>query len=795
MYNSLDDDNNSTKWICSICNGVNYSTEKLNEVEKAALSTPTVSFTQSISSSSSSMKNKKEVMILVVDGNLSCNDISSILSSLSSSSYQTREFGLVLFDKVISLYQLSLSGIASARIFAPGKTTTKSGKMMEQGYIGSWTVLLDCIQAYFGKSFHVDASSSKGKHYNAEEKKQEQQQQQQQAPPPSLSRRELLRLKREERLSRTKKTSTTTKKKSKKQYRCTGEAISYAIDLALSSSSSSSSARVLVFTNGAPNVGIANVTSSSSSSPSKGSKRKEYYKPESGDVIVDEKLGYACQYFNTMGNVGYAGNVGVDVFCSGSHLLGIQAYQSLVKPSDGYVLSFPTFTSPNYTSDIQHVLQTYMSRTQNYPELQRGYAKPKNDGLGLNQKSDFNYLNGVIVDVRMSSFLSPTHVIGPGTILQNEDTTTTNISSQKGPILPNEQTIFAQCTALASTHNEPTYTKPFKSLVYDTRTRIMLRRNDVKSTLSFMIQMMHDEYKKKNSKYAFFQFIIRHVNEQGTIIQTKVHTHRLPIALTLDDFINGCQEDVIPVLLGREAVYRCGMSRFMDSQDKGKEGKEEEEEGDIIYCSKEDDELFSMDARNDLDVTVYNISNAYRTLGLQTELSKTILPSTEDEESNIKNASTTEQEQPLSALDFAFPPELSDALRLLHHLRRGPMLGSGPLQSFDDRAIQRNLFLRLPLKDCIGMMAPFLWGLMIGGNFEFMPIPPETLALWDNVSVFTRKNIRLFICKKVISFRACNVLGCKKAQIKGFLLIICSANANGFLVCLEAKYSSQHFVG
>ena len=93
-----------------------------------------------------------------------------------------------------------------------------------------------------------------------------------------------------------------------------------------------------------------------------------------------------------------------------------------------------------------------------------------------------------------------------------------------------------------------------------------------------------------------------------------------------------------------------------------------------------------------------------------------------------------------SSMDFAFPPELSDALRRLYHLRRGPLLSPGPLQSMDDRAELRSLFVRLPLEDCLSMMAPALWS---SGPMEdalarkegplLEDFPPETLSLWENV--------------------------------------------------------------
>jgi hypothetical protein len=94
---------------------------------------------------------------------------------------------------------------------------------------------------------------------------------------------------------------------------------------------------------------------------------------------------------------------------------------------------------------------------------------------------------------------------------------------------------------------------------------------------------------------------------------------------------------------------------------------------------------------------------------------------------------------PFSSLDFAFPPELADALHRLFHLRRGALLSPGPLQSADDRAEMRSLFLRLPLDDCLCIMAPSLWSAEMqvrngDMSLNLEPIPSDTLTLWDNVS-------------------------------------------------------------
>jgi len=94
-----------------------------------------------------------------------------------------------------------------------------------------------------------------------------------------------------------------------------------------------------------------------------------------------------------------------------------------------------------------------------------------------------------------------------------------------------------------------------------------------------------------------------------------------------------------------------------------------------------------------------------------------------------------------SSIDFAFPPVLADALRRLYHLRRGPLLAPGPIQSMDDRAEVRSLFMRLPLEECLSMMTLTLWSsgpldspdLIAASSME--KVPPETVALWENVSL------------------------------------------------------------
>jgi hypothetical protein len=116
-------------------------------------------------------------------------------------------------------------------------------------------------------------------------------------------------------------------------------------------------------------------------------------------------------------------------------------------------------------------------------------------------------------------------------------------------------------------------------------------------------------------------------------------------------------------------------------------------------------------------------------------------------------------------MDFAFPPELSDALRRLYHLRRGPFLSPGPLQSFDDRTEIRSLFIRFPLEDCLMMMAPSLWGCgdlqAAAANLapSFEEIPPETLSLWDEVSCWNISNSGNSLIPSLFSVSSLRITG------------------------------------
>ena len=101
-----------------------------------------------------------------------------------------------------------------------------------------------------------------------------------------------------------------------------------------------------------------------------------------------------------------------------------------------------------------------------------------------------------------------------------------------------------------------------------------------------------------------------------------------------------------------------------------------------------------------------------------------------------------------SSLDFAFPPQLKETLNRLYHLRRGHLISPGPMRSMDDRAESRALFLRFPVENCLQMIRPSIWSTgsfgVSSGWDTMQPFPAETLALWDDVSIFNPNDSFVF---------------------------------------------------
>jgi hypothetical protein len=349
--------------------------------------------------------------------------------------------------------------------------------------------------------------------------------------------------------------------------RPTGEAILCAMDVATYGSlggisSGTVSNRILLFTDGYPNKGEGTLLHPESDGTTKGT-------PDLTEMAK------ALQFFEMVGKDGLKhGNIGIDVFCGGSNVIGMPVFQALVEPSGGYSLPTETFQSSAFASNLEYiVMQTRLSHHD-------------------------DYMDGVLLDLRISPFITPTHVVGVASI-EEHDGDAKEASKHHEHLLPNERPAFAKGSALAAKEGLFTNQYPLESFVGQTLTRIRLGRIDPLATLSVMLQV-NDEI-DENDKYAFFQCIARYVDDGDTLV-TRVCSHRLSVAHSIKDYLDGLDDEVVPIVLGKEAVFRSIVGR-------------EEKEKNVLDPDYLD--FLAEEAQRDLDNTVHRISGAFRVLVLK----------------------------------------------------------------------------------------------------------------------------------------------------------------------------------
>ena len=192
--------------------------------------------------------------------------------------------------------------------------------------------------------------------------------------------------------------------------------------------------------------------------------------------------------------------------------------------------------------------------------------------------------------------MSATHLVGSGELLDED---------RKG-LLNNERSAFAIGASQAASRGFATNELPATEAVNETLTRLSLGRFDPLATLSVMLRVNETYPMDEN---AFFQCIVRYVEKDGQTLVTRVFSHQLPVAKDASDFLESVDEEVIPVLLGKEAVYR---SMY---------GREISDENDVVLAPDEDLlEKLAYEAQRDLDATIQRVSGAYRLLCLENSL-------------------------------------------------------------------------------------------------------------------------------------------------------------------------------
>lgn len=673
-------------WTCPLCDNENIApTEDLKNLLEPALTNNMVEYHQTLKSSDTADDDTR-TLVLVVDTNLTGDDGRGVADALEQfirvskkkEHFPKTRIGLVVFDQVVSMYQLGLLGIASADVYTPidpdddEALIRRKNVMEERAFLKDVNSVEDleslkrCLSATFGVALDRITEGDEE----------------------AVSRIEILKRRKEERLRNERNGKSGAQKqdsespwvkhrreaKIKQPKRCVGEAIQCAIDLTVvGHPNPSRTSQILVFTNGCPNTGGGSIAADED-------KENNNIK-RAHDVVDTANLEKAIEYFDTTANFALETGVGIDVFCSGVNELGLPAYQALVEPSGGYVLSHFSLNSVQLKRNLNFVLQsTYTSR---WPVAE----------LDGEQNDDPQ----VFLDIRTDSFMTPSSLNGPGELIADDT-----------DMLENERSAFASGASLAIDADFDTDGLPLEAALDVSMTRITLGRVDPRSTVAVSLEL-NDTFEEGTDTQCFFQFISRYLDRQGKKCITRVYTYRFPVASDVTDFVNSASSEVVAVVLAKTAVYRTLHGREETDQLRDK----------VTAGDTETLEQLAHETQLDIDATVQRISGAFRLLDLE-------------------SSGTARKQSSASSLDSAFPSHLTNALKLLYCLRRGPLISPGPMRSMDDRAALRGIFLRFPLSECISMMGPKLWstGLLekdrLQADIEAMPA--ETLALWDNVS-------------------------------------------------------------
>lgn len=275
--------------------------------------------------------------VLVVDGNLERDEVMAVVSAIQScvadahQQYSTLHLGLVVFDKVVAMYQLGLSGLASADIYTPVEANDEETLLSRNSGMGRRSYLTQvqpgddlsslwrCLSAVFGVSVETTSenSSNQAQEQNGSKVLE------------THSRKEMLRRKKEARHRKqqlddgnfqhlTVESPWVHRRRAKtgRPMRCTGEAIQCAIDLTgVGQPYPSRTSRILLFTNGCPNLGDGSVVSTNVAIPLTKSRNRPI--PDVVDPVIMLR---AVQYFDMTANFALESGVGIDVLCTGRNV-------------------------------------------------------------------------------------------------------------------------------------------------------------------------------------------------------------------------------------------------------------------------------------------------------------------------------------------------------------------------------------------------------------------------------------------------------------------------------------------
>ena len=449
IFFDTEKDTSMMRWTCALCQSENIiavennNSNNLEEQETSKLLDTMISqrvvelrqplalFPVNPPADSSRLPTK--TIILVVDDNLPSTEVQAVGNVLQNVLDQTPEerfswqIGLIVFGKSISIFKLGVvySGIVVTDVvrshegFVVLTEGDSRSDISSRSYFGtSIEALLSCLAGQFNTEnsskdsvFTSTADTISGIEHDVPKKTRMQ----------ILKERKQSRLQRQQNDGEPSQSTGTTScddvmssswmlarehiAQSKPPYRCTGDALLCAIDLASLGTSSFQfvettygpisdfhESRILLFTNGCPNLGEGSVVDI---------KNNATCGLAAYSTVDSAQLARACNFYDVIGKSAVDVGVGIDVFCTGSSELGFPAYLSLVEASSGYVISHDSFASSRLQFNVGYVLQhTHMSLsvfpTQNMDQSDAG------DIPESSQTLDEIYINGCTVDLRMS---------------------------------------------------------------------------------------------------------------------------------------------------------------------------------------------------------------------------------------------------------------------------------------------------------------------------------------------------------------------------------------------------------
>ena len=332
MY--ADFDTTTGIWTCPLCGENNVAPKESFQQDSPLaplLSSPIIEFHQEVVPNSDEEALDSCTFVMVVDGNMDREEALAVASSMQSAlsqslnQYEKIFLGLVVFDRNVSIYQLGLSGMATADVFTPEESNDEAALlgrkniMEDRSYLAEieseedMTCLWRCLAAIFGMSVTSDGQQPALSDLSDPSIAKQ------------MSRKDMLRMKKEARIRKQNLESSgfnpltvespwvTHQRETKTAHpiRCTGEAIQCGIDLTgLARPYPSRTSRILVFTDGCPNIGDGSVVLK---------QELRNGRKHTPDVVDPPLLAKAVQYFDLTANFALENGVGIDVFCTGKN--------------------------------------------------------------------------------------------------------------------------------------------------------------------------------------------------------------------------------------------------------------------------------------------------------------------------------------------------------------------------------------------------------------------------------------------------------------------------------------------